>query len=90
MANEESQISATVSPATRDLLERYVRETGRNPGHVVEQALLHHLQALQEIPDEVVIPPRLVLTEESGMDLLAELEKGSPSQALRKLMRDGD
>lgn len=37
-----TQISANVSPETRDLLERYVRARGLKKGFVIEQALLHH------------------------------------------------
>jgi len=43
-------------------------------GFVIEQALLHHLQATNEIPEEVVIPPRLVVTSASGERLLERLE----------------
>ena len=41
---------------------------------MIEQALLHHLQRLDEIPEEVVIPPRLVITSVSGGGLLEQLE----------------
>jgi hypothetical protein len=51
----ETQISAVVSRTTSDLLERHVRATGVKKGHLVEQALRHHLQALQELPADVVV-----------------------------------
>jgi hypothetical protein len=85
-----TQISALVSEATRELLERHVRATGVKKGHLVEQALRHHLQALHELPADVIIHPRLVVTRESGEAILRELEKGKPTAALRDLMRDGD
>jgi hypothetical protein len=34
-----------VNVITRELMERHVRQTGVKKGHLVEQALLHHLLA---------------------------------------------
>lgn len=87
---KETQISALVSPATKALLDRHVRATGVKKGHLVEQALRHHLQALQELPADVVIHPTLVVTMKSGDAILKQIRKGRPSAALRRLMRDGD
>ena len=87
---KEIQISALVSPSTKALLERHVRATGVKKGHVVEQALRHHLHALQELPADVVIHPRLVVTRQSGRAILRQLETSNPTRALRSLMRDGD
>ena len=87
---QETQISALVSRTTKELLERHVRATGVKKGHLVEQALRHHLQALQELPADIVIHPKLVVTRKSGETILKQIEKGKPSAALRGLMRDGD
>ena len=87
---KETQISAMVSLATRDLLERHVRATGVKKGHLVEQALRHHLQALQELPTDVIVHPKIVVTRASGEALLREVEKGKANDALRDLMSDGD
>jgi len=84
------QISAVVSRTTKDLLERHVRATGVKKGHLIEQALRHHLQALQEVPADVIVHPRLVVTRKSGEKVLKELERAKPTPALRDLMRDGD
>jgi hypothetical protein len=61
-----TQISAHISLATKDRLERFVRANGVTRAHVIEQALLHHLQALEELPDDVVIPGRVVLSADSA------------------------
>lgn len=83
---DATQISASISPATRDRLERYVRARGLKKGFVIEQALLHHLQALDALPDDVVIPPRLVLTRASGERLMERLEaQEGPTPAMREL-----
>ncbi len=86
----ETQISALVSRTTKDLLERHVRATGVKKGHLLEQALRHHLQALQELPADVLVHPKLVLTRKSGEAILKQMETGKPTPALRDLMRDGD
>jgi hypothetical protein len=86
----ETQISALVSRATKELLERHVRATGVKKGHLVEQALRHHLQALQELPSDVIVHPKLVVTRRSGEAILRQMEAGKPTDALRDLMRDGD
>ena len=88
--DQETQISALVSQSTKQLLERHVRATGVKKGHLVEQALLHHLQALHELPADIVIHPRLAVTRKSGEAILKQIEKGKPAGALRGLMRDRD
>jgi hypothetical protein len=87
---KETQISALVSEATKELLERHVRATGVKKGHLVEQALRHHLQALQELPADVIIHPKLVVTRKSGEAILKEIAKAKPAKALRSLLRNGD
>ena len=88
--DKDTQISAVVSATTRELLERHVRATGVKKGHLVEQALRHHLQALQELPADVIVHPKLVLTRKSGAALLREIEQARPTEDLRDLLRDGD
>jgi len=43
----------------------------------------------KELPADVVIHPKLVVTRKSGEAILKQIEKGKPSAALRRLMRDG-
>ena len=87
---KEIQISAFVSSATREALERHVRASGVKKGHLVEQALEHYLVALDHLPADVVVHPRLVVTRASGEAILKQTRTGKPTKALRKLMRDGD
>ena len=87
---KETQISAQISATTRDLMERHVRRTGVKKGHLVEQALLHHLQALDELPAEYIIHPRIVVSRKTGEKMLGQAESAEPTPALRALMRDGD
>jgi hypothetical protein len=84
----ETQISAGVFRTTSDLLERHVRATCVKKGHLVEQALRHHLRALQELPADVVVHPKLVVTRRSGEAILKQIQRGTATPALRGLLRD--
>lgn len=86
----ETQISAQISYATRDLMEKHVRQTGVKKGHLVEQALLHHMQALHELPAEYIIHPRISVSRKTGEEMLRRAKRPKPTAALRRLMRDGD
>lgn len=85
-----TQISALISAATRERLEKHVRATGLKKGHLVEQALLHHLQALDALPADVIVHPRIVVTRQSFEQVVEQMETAKPTRALRDLMRDGD
>ncbi len=87
---KDTQISAQISDTTRRLMERHVRRTGLKKGHLIEQALLHHLQALDELPAEYVVHPRIVVSRKTGDQMLRQAASAEPAPALRKLMRDGD
>lgn len=87
---KEIQISAVVSRTTKSMLERHARASGIKKGRLVEDALRHHLLALDELPADVIIHPRLVVTAKSGKAILSQVETGKPNAALGELMRDGD
>lgn len=61
-----TQVSAHISEDTKARLERFVRRTGQTRGRVIEDALLQHLQALEELPADAVVPARIVLSAESA------------------------
>ena len=85
------QISAEISLGTKELLERYSRAHGVKKQFLIESALLHHIQALEELPAGVIIPPRLVVNPASGRkiaDLVSKRQK--PTSELVELMRGGD
>ena len=77
----QSQISATISAATKEELDRFAENHGLKKNFVVEQALLFFMRARRELPDEAFVPSRIVLEDES-------FEKPpAPVEALRELMR---
>ncbi len=90
--DRESQISAAVSSTTRMLLEKHVRATGVKKGHLIEDALLHHLQALHALPADIIVHPRLVVSRRSGEQVAKRMTgPPRPTKQLRALMSgDGD
>ena len=88
---KDTQVSAVISTATKELLDRHVRATGVKKGHVLEMALLHHLQALHELPSDIVISPRIVVSPRSGKEIEERIRASKPTRSLRDLMsHDGD
>jgi uncharacterized protein (DUF1778 family) len=84
----QSQISATISSATKEELDRFTESHGLKKNYVVEQALLFFMKARRELPDEALIPARIVLDDEAFDRVAATLEQPpAPSKALRELMR---
>jgi uncharacterized protein (DUF1778 family) len=82
------QISAHISPTTKQALERYADAHGLKKGFVIEDALLHHLQALRELPEDVVVPVRLVVTPESFAEVVDRVQRPrKPTAAMRRLMK---
>ncbi len=79
-----------LSPETQALLERHARATGQSTAWVVEQAVLHHLQAVAELPLDLVVHPKLTVAPRYGETLLREIEQALPNEALQNLLRDGD
>jgi hypothetical protein len=85
------QISAEISEATRQLLERYSRAHGVKKQFLIESALLHHIQALEALPGNAIVPPRLVVSAASGRKIRALLtRRQKPTSELVELMRGGD
>ena len=84
----QAQISATISEATKEQLDRFTESQGLKKNFVVEQALLFFMQARSEFPDEALIPTRIVLDDERFDRLVEQIEaKPGPTDALRELMR---
>lgn len=85
------QISAEISQGTKELLERYSRAHGVKKQFLIESALLHHIQALEQLPTNAIIPPRLVVSAASGRKLVELVTKRQkPTSELVELMRGGD
>jgi uncharacterized protein (DUF1778 family) len=81
-----TQISATVSNETKILIENYSHKSGVKKSFLIEDALLHHLQALKELPQDLIIPIRIELTDSSMQQLLDHLD-AEPTPELTALMQ---
>jgi uncharacterized protein (DUF1778 family) len=89
--SDQSQISATVSAATKERLDRFTESHGLKKNYVVEQALLYFMEARRELPDEALVPARIVLEDKAFDRLVESLERpAAPTPALRELMRGQD
>lgn len=87
MPAAQVQISAYVSEETRALLDEAAEARGLKKGHVIEEALLHYLHALRELPSDVIIPTRLVLTEHAAREVAGLLARPrAPTPAMIALM----
>ena len=83
----ETQISTYISESTKEDLEQYAEAHGVKKGYLVEQALLHHLQALRELPADIVIPPRITVTPRSFEAVAGFVKKPrKPTKALRDVL----
>lgn len=84
----QSQISATVSDTTKELLDRFVRGHGLKKNFVIEQALLYYMEARKQLPDDAFIPGRLILDESTFDEVVRCLESAAhPNEKLRELLR---
>ena len=85
---DQTQISATVTAATKEKLDRFTESRGLKKNFVVEQALLFFMEARRELPDEAFVPTRILLDDESFDHLITRLEQPpAPTEALEELMR---
>jgi flavorubredoxin len=83
-----TQVSAYISEETKAAIEAYVKRHGVKKAYLIEEALQHHLQALREIPEELVIPSRLVLTREAMNKIAERIDAdGEPTEGLKALLR---
>ena len=86
----ETQISTHISDATKEQLEAYARAHGIKKGRLLEDALLHHLRALRELPADLILPSRLVV-EDADFGKVARLVKRPrrSTKAIRDLFSEG-
>ena len=82
-----TQISAEISESTRELLENYARNTGIKKGFLIEQAVLDYIRALQQLPADILVPAKIVLSRDSARKIVAHMRRPPrPTSPLRRLM----
>ena len=83
------QISAYISDDTKALVEAYSKKSGVKKCFLIEDALLHYLQALKEFPLDVIIPAKIMLTDGSMKKLVDIINNPpSPTESLKQLMHN--
>lgn len=60
---------------------------GVKKGHPIEDAQLHHLRALDVLPAEVIVPPRLKVSRRSGKEIVKRVSVPRPAKRLRELLK---
>ena len=84
-----AHISANISTETKISIENYLKKTGLKKSFVIETALLHYLQALKEIPPEVIIPSQIQISNAAFYSIVSLLEHpAEPSAELKSLMQE--
>ena len=79
-----TQISAYISNETKKLFEDFSNKSGQKKGFIIEQAILHYINAQQELPADIMIPTSITVTKEVFENvIMAEKE---PTEALKELM----
>jgi uncharacterized protein (DUF1778 family) len=87
--SDYSQISALISAATKERLDRFAESHGLKKNFVVEQALLYFMEARRELPNDALIPARLVLDDDAFDRVVDLLENPpTPTKALRELLSE--
>ncbi len=84
-----TQVSAYISEETKAEVEAYVKRRGVKKAYLIEEALQHHLQALREIPEDLIIPSRLLLTDEALAEIAKHInQEEQPTKALKALFSE--
>ena len=84
-----TQVSAHISEETKARLDRFVRRTGQTRARVIEDALLQHLQALEELPAEAIVPARIVLSVSSAERVREMIARPpEPTKEMKRLFDD--
>jgi uncharacterized protein (DUF1778 family) len=90
MAMSHTHISASVSHETKRWLDQCAQARAVSKSDLVESALRHHLQALHDLPADVIIPPRVVVSRKSGERILARIKTPpKPTVAMKALFTRG-
>lgn len=86
--NSTQQLSFNLSTDTKERLDQYASRHGVNKSHLIETAILHYLNSLEAIPTDVLIPPVIKVSRQTGNTILAAIENPPPAtEAMRALLR---
>jgi len=84
-----TQISSHISAELKARIEKYVRSRGVTRSHLIEEALAHHLRALEELPEDIIVPARIVLARKSAEQVRDLVERPpEPTPSMKRLFDD--
>ena len=86
MSNDLTQISVDITSETKHRLEAYVQAQGLEKSFFIEAALLHYLKALEELPTDIAIPPKIVVSADVGEKILAAMDTPPESTSIMKAL----
>jgi excinuclease UvrABC nuclease subunit len=81
-----TQVSAYISNETKMIFENFSAKTGQKKGFILEQALLHYINANQELPADIIIPPSITVSKDVYENVM--MADREPTQALRDLLNE--
>jgi len=81
-----TQVSAYISNETKIIFENFSNKSGQKKGFIIEQALLHYINAHQELPADIIIPASITVSQQVFEDII--MADREPTEALRKLMNE--
>lgn len=82
-------ITAEISYDTKAEVETYLSKNSLSMDELLEAALQHYFEALKGIPENVVVPSKLVITQNSMREVINLLEnKREPKDSLKRLMEE--
>jgi uncharacterized protein (DUF1778 family) len=83
------QISAHVSQGVKTKLDKLSKVRGLRKAFILEQALVYHFRAMEEMPEEAFLPARIILPQKSFGDITESLKNPPPAtKKMQELMNE--
>lgn len=79
------QISAYIQDNVKNKLEAYSFNHGIKKGFLIENAIEYYLQALNELPSNVIVPTNLRISKNT-LETITQIDSNEPTQKLKDLM----
>lgn len=79
------QISAYIHDDIKQKLENYSTAHGMKKGFLIENAIEYYLQAMQDLPSNIIVPSSLSISAKS-YEKIEELSKKEPNEKLKELL----
>ena len=80
------QISAYIGENVKQKLEDYSTNHGMKKGYLIENAIEHYLQALQELPSNVIVPSSISISSKT-YEKIEQLNQSNPNEKLTQLLK---